>query len=95
MEKHAVTDPEYKKMLLDVLEVGDPADAANQQSIANLEEMILTLGLELPLVRRITEPVEDVDLTDPNAVATWGQTDKGIEFFDEPGGSTLNREEQD
>jgi len=57
-----VTDVVYKRQLLDILRVTDPADSAHQASIPALEGMIVTLGLDLPIVRRITpEPMEFTD----------------------------------
>jgi hypothetical protein len=59
--ERAVTDDQYKEILLKELGIEDPADANRNCNIATLEEMILNLGGELPLVRRITPATTVID----------------------------------
>ena len=62
-EPTLVTDEHYKTMLLELLEIGDPADSAYRRSIEELEQMCVNQGLQLPIVRRIVPDAVDADQT--------------------------------
>lgn len=81
-----ITDARYREMLLELLGVEDPADPAHAASIEKLEHSVLMLDMNLPIVRRIVpaSTEEPREIPDNEPTGTWGQTDKGIEFFDEP-----------
>lgn len=74
-----VTDAQYKAMLLALLEIQDPSDALHSWSIPRLEELVLSVGLELPIVNRLTpnpvpvppNPGDPIELptTPPNPLA--------------------------
>jgi hypothetical protein len=72
-----ITDTQYRAQLIELLGVEDPADPLRSASIEHLEAVVLENQLTLPIVRRIVPASEEPALT-------WGQTDRGIEFFNEP-----------
>jgi hypothetical protein len=56
LEPLAVTDAQYRVCLLDTLGVCETTDPAHGFSIEELEEHIVSAGMQLPVVRRISPP---------------------------------------